>query len=981
MGDINEYIESLLHSRPWGEQVVFHRLLPAKNPRWDEPVKPFPGPVARMLADMGIKTLYSHQTEAINTIRGGKDTVVCTPTASGKTLIYNLPFFEKVTENPAAKALYLFPLKALAQDQLKTIHHMASLFPHAAVSACVYDGDTTARERKKVRQSPPNAILTNPDMLHLSLLPYHESWAGFYADLELVIVDEVHTYRGIMGSHMAQVFRRFMRIARFHGADPTFVFCSATVANPGELAGQLTGLGVQEIRKSGAPAGKKHLVFVNPDNNPSTAAIQLLKAAVHRKIRTIVYTQSRKMAELISMWAGSGRFSDKISPYRAGYLPEERRDIEQKLSSKALLAVISTSALELGIDIGDLELCILVGYPGTIVSALQRGGRVGRSGQDSALVMIAGEDALDQYFIRNPEEFLTRPPESAVINPENPEILSRHLVCAAHEISLCENEPLMNSKNVKDAVFQLEQKGELLRTADGKELVTGRRFPQRDIDLRGTGTRYTLVDSQTGENRGEVDDFRAFRETHPHAVYLHLGKTYIVEHLDINGKIIRVRNDRVGYYTRVRTRKDTDILEVEKQKKLFNTNVYMGRLRVTDQVTGYEKWRIRANRKLGIYPLDLPAQVFETQGIWIVIPKYVQQACEKQLLHFMGGIHAIEHAAIGIFPLLVLADRNDLGGISTTQHPDIQMPAVFIYDGVAGGAGLTRKAFYEAEKLLSHTFSVINDCPCETGCPSCVHSPKCGSGNRPINKEAARFILEALMQEKTSNLPEMVGEKVLPFGGNENGYSLLPAANESITLLDSMERENKGRVIPDVKKQQEIPCRYVVFDIETQLSHAEVGGWHRADRMRVSVAVLYEAKTNTFMEFQEDRVEEMIKHMQEADLVIGFNSRRFDYRVLSGYSDFRFSTLPTLDLLEDVQKRLGYRLSLDHLCRVTLGAKKSANGLMALQWWKEGKIEEIVKYCKKDVALTRDLYRFGKKNGYLLFENKAKKTVRVPVSW
>ncbi len=934
-------------------QVVYHQLIPETAPVWADLKNPFSGEITDVMKAAGISRLYRHQAESIDLVRSGQHVVVATPTASGKTMTYNLPLLEKVLEDARSRGLYIFPLKALAQDQLRIFDEMGALLKTIKPTARIYDGDTSAWHRKRIREKPPNVILTNPEMLHLALLPYHQSWSTFFSNLKLVVIDEVHTYRGVMGSHMAQVFRRFIRVCNYYGAAPTFIFSSATIANPAQLATQLTGLQVKTIIKNGAPQGKRHVVFINPYEGSAQSAIMLLKAALHREMRTIVYTQSRKLTELIAIWAKnrSGAFADRISAYRAGFLPEERRSIEAKLSSGELLAVVSTSALELGIDIGDLDLCILVGYPGTVISTWQRGGRVGRSGQDSALVLIAGEDALDQYFMRNPQDFITREPEAAVVNPYNSIILSRHLTCAAVELPLRKGEAYISEPAIEQTVYDLEQKGELLRSADGDIFYSSRKAPHRHVDLRGTGDRFTIVSSDTEESRGEIDGFRAFKETHAGAVYLHKGSTYLVDHLDLETQTVKVSTAQVNYYTRVRGHKHTEILEIIDQKPAWGTTVCLGRLKVTDQVTGYEKWTLYSKKRLNIIPLDLPPLIFETEGLWFLIPPSVQYEIEAAQLHFMGGIHAMEHASIGVFPLLVMVDRNDLGGISTPFHPQTTQAAVFIYDGIPAGAGLSRQAFQRAEDLLSYTLKAIQSCSCESGCPSCVHSPKCGSGNRPIDKVAAIFLLERLKYGPKSfsrNKVQVTGEKP------RSGKPLSPPP-------------------PSI--------HYAVLDIETQRSFQEVGGWHRADLMNVSCAVLYDSRNDRYYEFLEDQVQELIVRLAHVERVIGFNIKRFDYRVLSAYSNTDFRQFPTLDILDEIYKHLGYRLPLDHLARVTLGIQKSADGLQALKWWAEGKIREIIDYCRQDVEITKNLYLYGRKNHFLLFNNKAGNTVRIPVQW
>jgi len=966
---VSEYIDALKGSSRLGEEVVYHRKMASSQAHHAPNRRPWPRAIQALLDKQGITELYAHQALATDHIRAGRHVVVATPTASGKTFVYNLPVIEKFLQDPDARALYLFPLKALAQDQLKTFKQLTDHWPQAArPEAAIYDGDTTAHFRKKIRNNPPTALLTNPEMLHLSLLPHHEQWAKFLASLQYIVVDEVHTYRGVMGSHMAQLFRRLLRICAQYGVQPTFIFCSATVGNPGQLCQQLTGLDVTVISESGAPQGNRHFVFIDPKDSPASAAIMLLKSALARQMRTIVYTQSRKMTELISLWAGNhaGDYKDRISAYRAGFLPEERREIETKMASGELLAVISTSALELGIDIGALDLCILVGYPGTVMSTLQRGGRVGRAQQDSAVVLVAGEDALDQYFMRHPEDFFDRPPECAVLNPHNPVILKRHLECAAAELSLRSQEVWLKEASVQQAIGELEHEGLLLRDAEGVTFVAARKRPQRHVDLRGGGST-CHIQAPDGTVIGSVDGVKALRETHPGAVYLHKGKTWTIESLDLDTGTVKAVPGQVDYFTRVRSNKNTDILEVFEQKTVWGTRVCLGKLRVTEHIKGYEKRATQGGRLLGINQLDYPPIVFETEGLWFEVPLEIQRQVEDEFMHFMGSIHAVEHAAIGILPLLVMTDRNDLGGISTPMHAQVGKPAVFIYDGMPGGAGLTREAFARVEVMLSRTLATITECPCELGCPSCVHSPKCGSGNRPIDKAGAQFLLAAMHAHAAKN------PKLEPF--------VLPPMPEAVVPNAYAKGSSQTLNTPSTTHLSVPPERYVVLDVETQLSAQEVGGWHKADKMRVSVAVAYYSDTDVYEHYTEEQVPKMLEAIRDYNLVIGFNISRFDYKVLTPYASYDLKTLPTLDMLDVIKKRLSYRVSLDNLGSATLNAPKSADGLQALKWWKEGEIEKIAHYCQQDVAITRDIYLSGRDNGFLLFTNKVGQKVRVPVAW
>ena len=975
-GSAAEYMHALLNSR-FRSQITFHTVLPPREAEYGECRRPWPKAIRSALEERGISRLFSHQAHAADIIRSGRSVVAATPTASGKSLIYNLPVLENLLADPDAHALYLFPLKALAQDQLAAFEALAAGWPaDARPGIAVYDGDTSDYKRRKIRQNPPSVLITNPEMLHLAMLPHHEQWAPFFAGLTHIVVDEAHTYRGVFGAHMAQVFRRLNRITGRYGVTPTYVLCTATVGNPGEMASALLGSEMPTpsvITESGAPQGARHFAFINPDDSPATMAQHLLKSALVRGLRTIVYCKSRRMTELIAMWASNsaGPYSSRISAYRAGFLPEERRDIEARMASGELLAVVSTSALELGIDIGALDLCILVGYPGTVMSTLQRGGRVGRARQESAVLLVAGEDALDQYIVRSAEEFFTRPPENAIINPDNEVILRRHLECAAAEMPLSASEPWLARPAVQACLKELMRSGEVLRSADGSQYLAGRKRPQRHVDLRGSGESFTIEDSE-GSIIGVVDGFRAYTETHPGAVYLHRGVSHVVTELDPARKLVRVQKQRVSWFTRVRSRKSTEILSVDGSAQAGRGCVFRGRLRITETVSGYEKRSSSGNRLLGIEPLDVPPHVFESEGIWFVIPDPLRRAMEDAFLHFMGAIHACEHAAIGILPLLVMADRNDFGGISIPLHPQIGLPAVFIYDALPGGAGLTRAAFGMARRLLEATLDTIRRCPCSDGCPSCVHSPKCGSGNRPISKEGACILLESMLGEG----PQLSAEEVL---GEIRSCMQTEGA-------DAQARTGGGdfsniSVSAGEAEPASPPPRYTVLDVETRRSAAEVGGWHRADLMGVSVAVLYDSADDAYHVYSQEELPDMYARMAACDAVIGYNTLRFDYKVLEPFCGREIHSLPSVDLLARISDRLSYRVSLDNVGQATLGEPKSADGLQALKWWKEGRLDEIAAYCRKDVELTRRVYLYGLEKGEVLFTNKAGQKVRVGVDF
>ena len=960
---LEEFLQQLGRGLNLSGQVAHNERITPKNSNYEQLDPPLPEQLTRALAASGVQRLYSHQAEALALARQGRDVVVATPTASGKTLVYALPVLERLFSDPQAKALFLFPLKALEQDQLAALNDL-SLTAGLGPVAAVYDGDTPTGKRKRLRENPPPVIISNPDMVHAGICAFPEAWEEFFKNLTYIVVDEVHTYRGVFGSHVVQVLRRLLRLAARHGANPSFILSSATIANPGEHATALTGRPFsleQIVTQSGAPAAGRVFALINPEGAASTTAAHLLTHAVRAGLATICFTKSRLHTELIHSWVTRANpdLRGLIAGYRAGFLPEERRKIEQALAGGSLAGVVTTSALEMGIDIGGLDVCILVGYPGSQINTWQRGGRVGRAGRDSAIFLVASPDALDQYFLKHPREFFDRPVEAAVLDPDNPFVVGPHLVCAAAEEALAPDEAFFDLEAHAETVTKLEAEGALLRDAEGLRLFSARKRPQRLVDLRGAGDSYALT---TGEGRvvGSFDGVRVFKEGYPGAVYMHQTRTYLVNDLDWDNRRVRLNPVQVDFYTRARSEKETEILEETGRRPCANFLVRQGKLKVTERVTGFERRRMSGGDLLGVFPLDMPELTFETHGLWIDIEDAVRRLVERQGRHFMGSIHALEHAAISMFPLFALCDRGDIGGISIPLHPQTKKAAVFIYDGVAGGVGLAEKAFEVIEELLQKVEELLAGCKCEEGCPACVHSPKCGSGNKPLDKEGALLLTRALL-----------------------GKEELAAEPESAAPLIITEPE------PEAKATGEM--RYGVFDLETQRLAGEVGGWKNSHLMRVSVAVLYDSPAGEYRAYQEREVASLIQRFNELEMVIGFNVKRFDYAVLSAYTASDLLRLPTLDLLEEVHCHLNFRLSLQALGEATLDAGKSADGLQAVEWWRAGELDKLREYCQKDVELTRDLFLYGQEHGYLLYRRKTGgkggkargggELLRIPVDW
>ncbi len=961
MADVGALVEAIRDERELRAALAHSATIPAVAAKFDSSLPPEFKALEPLLADQKIRDLYTHQSRALRLVESGKNVVLATPTASGKTLVYNFAALRESLADPESRSLYLFPLKALEWDQRgrleREIEQLGDVASHIRVA--IYDGDTPDSQRRKIRESPPQILITTPDMLHAGILPHHANWRAFFKGLRIVVIDELHTYRGIFGSHIAQLLRRLDRVAHFHGARPQFVAASATIANPGELATQLTGRPFEVIEESGAPRTARQLLLFRPTGSPYSLAARLFRLSVGLGLRTIAFTKARVITELIYQWVVEAEpaLGPRISSYRAGFLPSERREIERRLFTGELHGVISTSALELGIDVGGLDVCLLVGYPGSQVATWQRAGRVGRTGE-ALIALIAQPDALDQYLVSHPHELTDRGFEHAVTDPNNAEVAAAHLPCAATEIPLRAGEAWLDSPEIQGLIEDLEESGQLLRSEAGSEWFSARTRPHRDVSLRQIGTSYAIhvEDPKTDKVQiiGTIGSGNVFSECHEGAIYLHHGRQFLVTRLDRDEHTVTVRPVKSPHYTRAISEKQTEILTRVRSRPGGNFKVVEGRVKVTKTITGFERRRIRGQDLLGTETLDLPPTSFETVGIWLEFPDEIPQALEAAGRHVMGGIHASEHAALSLFPLFALCDRHDVAGISYTRHPQIGHAAIFFYDGQPGGVGLAASMFDRVEVLLDATCDLISDCPCEDGCPSCVHSPKCGSGNRPIDKLAAITVLRLLLARDP--LPER----------RETGS--LPAVNPSVE---------------DSTREPEAPAahRVIFFDLETQRSAAEVGGWHNAHLMRIALAVIYDTQTEAFETFFEKDVHQLVERLGEADLVVGFNIISFDYAVLRGYTDADLSTLPTFDMLAAIHKRLGYRLALGHLAEETLGASKGANGLQSLIWWKEGRVDEIERYCRQDVSLLVDLLDHATQNGHLCFRTKRGDRVRLPAPW
>jgi DEAD/DEAH box helicase domain-containing protein len=705
--------------------------------------------LAKGLQKAGIEALWSHQADALEAVQKGH-VIVTTGTASGKSLAFNLPVLHTLAGDPSARALYLYPTKALAQDQARNLGELGGQFLRHAI----YDGDTPREERRAIRRRS-NLILTNPDMLHVGVLPNHRSWGDVLANLAFVVVDEAHVYRGVFGSHVANVLRRLRRLAAAYGSEPRFVLTSATIANPLELAERLTGLDFELVDSDGAPHAERRVAIWNPplvDERSGKRASSLSEAAgllaglVEEEVRTICFLKSRRGVELIQKFtrlrlqdAGRPDLAERIAPYRAGYTPAQRRDIERRLAEGELLAVVATDALELGIDVGDLDAAVCVTFPGTVASLRQMWGRAGRRATGLALY-VAGDDALDQFFCRHPDEFLDRPVESAILDYESEEVHLAHLLAAAYEMPLTPDDADALGPRWEAHAERLVKLGEL-RERGGRYLPRRSDYPAARIPLRSASAdAFAVVEAEGGEVIGTVETARAHSAVHPGAVYLHMGSSYEVDDLDLRGRRALVHPFRGDWYTQPKKETDTWIEQVRDQREVGGVALSFGVVSVTEQVIAFQRKRVSDHEVLDFEGLDLPEQQFVTQALWYELPDAMLQD-EFPLDVLQGSLHAAEHAQIAVLPLIAMCDRWDIGGLSTAFHQQTGRPTIFIYDGHPGGVGITRLGFKLFEVLVGDALRLISECPCERGCPSCVQSPKCGNLNEPLNKNGARELL------------------------------------------------------------------------------------------------------------------------------------------------------------------------------------------------------------------------------------------------
>lgn len=735
-----EFIKELKNDPSFMQNVACVREIPGRAASFGEFPEELDGRIIEVLKNRGIEKLYSHQSKALSYAFSQKDFVVVTPTASGKTLCYNLPVLSSILKDNAARALYLFPTKALSSDQVAELYSMIQDLG-ADIKAYTYDGDTPATARTAIRQAG-HVVVTNPDMLHQGILPHHTKWVKLFENLRYVVIDEIHAYRGVFGSNLANVLRRLDRICAFYGSHPTYICCSATIHNPGELASTMTGRDVAVIDKNGAPAGKKTVIFYNPPvvnkqlgiragSIPETRRI--CERLLERGVRSIVFGRSRLVVEVLTRYC-KDRVRDpignagRVRGYRGGYLPTLRREIETELRAGNVDMVISTNALELGIDIGQLDCCVMCGYPGTIASSRQQAGRAGRRQEESLTILVASSNPLDQYVMNHPDYYFDQNPETAHINPDNLFILLNHLKCAAYELPFNEGDKFGNVEETKELLSYLTDQN-ILREVAGKWYWMAEEFPQAGISLRSASDQnFLIVDiSDPKKHRviGEMDRFTVPMLLHKYAIYMHEGRQYQVEDLDFDDKKAYIREVDVGYYTDADLTTSLKVLDEFDSDDTGALTRHRGEVLVSSIVTVFKKIKFDTHENLGWGPVTLPELEMQTAACWWTLPEGLEEKYGKdEVKNAMVGLaYLLRHIA----PMYLMCAVTDISVVYHVKDTFSNKPTIYLYDHVPGGIGLSDKVYDMNDLLFKEAFRILSACPCTDGCPSCTGATSEGS--------------------------------------------------------------------------------------------------------------------------------------------------------------------------------------------------------------------------------------------------------------
>ena len=815
MSEVNN-IDMFKNDVRYRENIAHIETIPAKKASFKK-VDDLNENIVSYLGSKNVK-LYEHQAETYDAIKNGENVIITTPTASGKTLAFNLPIMDTMIEDGDATALYIYPAKALSNDQLHVLENLEKELD-ITIDPRTYDGDTPRTQKRGIRENS-RIVLTNPYQLHL-ILSWHHQWSRFYKNLRYIVIDESHYYKGVFGSNVAFLIKRLKRIANFYGSYPQFILSSATLANPLELANRLTGEEFVLVDNDTSPSGEKDFILYNPFKNYLRNKVYKTAPSVHmetenifmymmlKNIQTLCFTVSRKTAELIAMWAKKdmtqvkGKLAHRIAAYRAGYQPQERREIEEGLKSGKYLGVTCTNALELGINIGSLDAVIISGYPGTMISTWQQSGRAGRSSQKSIAILIAFENQLDQYFMNNPKFFFDKPHENAIIDLSNPILQEAHLLCAAKELPLKRGESEKYFGISQDVIDELVSKKDLYENHRGDFIYPYDDNPALDHSLDQISSEEFKV-MVNGRLLETMERSQVYREAHEGAILINKGDTYVVNSINLKRGYVNVSKEVVDYHTMVLNKTETNIKKKLSKTKYGGLTIHFGELTVSEDYFKYKKMHF--SKPIGTFLLDLPPLTFNTKGLWFTIPKEVKDTLEDMFPNdedvFAGGLHGAEHALIGLFPLHTMCDRFDIGGLSTNYHEDTQEATIFIYDGYEGGIGITEKAVDVFVDLLNSTIDLLNNCQCKKGCPACIYSPKCGNDNKPLHKGATKYILEYMKKlisdELSGEKEEIIDVKasVEELGEFGEAYKLYEAGDYSSSkdILNNILANNKKHV-------------------------------------------------------------------------------------------------------------------------------------------------------------------------------------------
>jgi DEAD/DEAH box helicase domain-containing protein len=854
-----------------GGQIVHIERLPGRPPRYATPETPLPKLLQRSLTLMGIRDLYTHQVEALERVRRGENVVVVTATSSGKTLCYNLPVLETILGDRSAQALYIYPINALVNDQLKTLFKMNLALGQEAVGIAKYTGSVNSTQRREIRGRNPHILLTNPEMVHLSFLLWHRNWQTMWRQLRYIVIDEVHTYRGVFGANMAQLLRRMLRMAHHYGANPQLICGSATIANPQQLAQSLTGQPFSVVDQDGAGSGRRYFVLWNPPlvseaesnlrRSYADESVDLMLHCLRAELNTIVFARARKLTErmlrmgqTVAGDTGENQLLQQISSYRAGYLAEEREEIETKLKLGEIRGIITTNALEMGIDIGGLDAAILSSYPGTIMSTWQQAGRAGRRGRDALVLLVASQNSLDQYYVNHPRDFFGRPHEIATVDLNNQHIRIKHLLCAAKELPFDAAEQARLPVEARDLLQAMQEVG-LLKEVDGGseddgwrlEYPEDRREVHFEVSLRAASHEtYRIVEENRGDDPsageiGTIEPPNVFREAHPGAIYQHGGDDYRVVRLDRQRRTVVVREENALHYTRSSSSLNVtlDVVRASREVNLVGLpcTVALGDVLVQETVHSYQELQLGSDTMVRRVNLDYPLTMrLHTTAMWLAMPDALRdiaaQAAPSEDDEDLGGdplaagLHAVQHLLSGVMPLLVMCDPRDVTGYEHFYHPDVNAPAVFVYDAYEGGIGLAEVAYARVEEMIRLAYGAVATCGCRSGCPSCIQSGSCRLRNENLDKAMAQAILGALLGSQQAQVISASAIAWEPAALAQSCAAITAdslAASRQRVLQDLIARTTRGTLAAHLSDPDQRPTPEAQFQKGDQVFHTTFG--------------------------------------------------------------------------------------------------------------------------------------------------------------